>query len=198
LRLPRGRARRRRQQDRGLRAATKFRDRRGDLPGPESCEASSGRPSRSASASVSPVNRDADPTFGSSRRRLWKSVHGRRGGNGRAAGVEGEAGTTELQPWTARREAELHATSLPRLLQYSTAARGNCRSSLRKGSGCATGVLTLLSDGFLLSASLKTSVCRCRSAPLLEYMAANCMTAEGLSLALLHVFVVLLISTCGD
>jgi hypothetical protein len=32
----------------------------------------------------------------------------------------------------------------------STAAGGNCRSCLRKGSGSAAGVLTLLSVGFVL------------------------------------------------
>jgi hypothetical protein len=58
--------------------------------------------------------------------------------------------------------------SLPPLLQFSTAAGGNCQSSLRKGSGYTAGVLTLLSDRFLLSACLKTAVCKCRSAPLLE------------------------------
>jgi hypothetical protein len=41
-------------------------------------------------------------------------------------------------------------TSNPPLLMSSTAAGGNCRSCLRKGSGSAAGVLTLLSVGFVL------------------------------------------------
>jgi hypothetical protein len=103
----------------------------------------SGRPRSSAAGAVTspgpnPARREAH--------RFLDEAAGTDGEvGGGAAGVDGEAGTTELQARTARWEAELQATSLPPLLQFSTAAGGNCRNSLRKGSGCTAGVLTLLS-----------------------------------------------------